>query len=80
MEYIHKTKEGDVYITDEKQTNGDDFLNSAQVDDYISHLEVLIRRQKQSNNLLRESPGKLHHLVQKINGEFPNLLFEYDNQ
>lgn len=45
-----------------------------------THLEILIRKQKQSNDELRESANKLHLIVQKLNGEFPNLLFEYDNQ
>ena len=80
MKHIHKTKGGNVYITDDEQPNGVDFLNSTQINVDTTHLEILIRRQKESNDLLRQSAGKLHSFVEKLSGEFPNLLFEYDNQ
>ena len=80
MKHIHKTKGGNVYITNDQQPNGADFLNTKKSDNDQAHLEILIRRQKQSNDTLRESAGKLHSFVEKLSGEFPNLLFEYDNQ
>jgi hypothetical protein len=80
MNYIHKTEQGDVYITDNEQPNFFESQNENTKDDGISHLEILIRRQKESNDELRQSAGKLHSFVEKLSGEFPNLLFEYDNQ
>ena len=45
-----------------------------------TYLEVLIREQKQSNDVLRELSDILHSRVETLSGAFPNLLFEYDNQ
>ena len=43
-------------------------------------LEVMIRQQKKLNDELRVLAGKLHSSAEKLNGEFPNLILEYDNQ
>lgn len=45
-----------------------------------THLEVIIRQQKELNDSLRASANILHLIVQKLIGEFPSLIFEYDNQ
>ena len=45
-----------------------------------THLEVIIRQQKELNDSLRVSANILHLIVQKLSGEYPNLIFEYDNQ
>jgi len=43
-------------------------------------LEVMIRQQKKLNDALRVLAGELHSSAEKLNGEFPNLIHEYDNQ
>lgn len=45
-----------------------------------THLEEIIRKQKELNDSLRASANILHSLVQKLSGDYPNLLFEYFNQ
>ena len=45
-----------------------------------THLEEMIRQQKELNDSLKASANILHSLVQKLNGDYPNLLFEYFNQ
>ena len=45
-----------------------------------THLEEMIRQQKELNDSLKASANILHSLVQKLNGDYPNLIFEYDNQ
>ena len=45
-----------------------------------SHLEAMIRQQKELNDSLRASANILHSLVQKLSGDYPNLIYEYDNQ
>jgi hypothetical protein len=45
-----------------------------------SHLEAMIRQQKELNDSLRASANILHSIVQKLSGDYPNLIYEYDNQ
>jgi hypothetical protein len=45
-----------------------------------SHLEEMIRQQKELNDSLRASASILHLLVQKLSGDYPNLIFMYDNE
>lgn len=45
-----------------------------------THLEVMIRQQKELNDSLRVSANILHLIVQKLTGEFSSPIFEYDNQ
>ena len=45
-----------------------------------SHLEAMIRQQKELNDSLRASANILHSLVQKLSGDYPNLIYEYFNQ
>ena len=39
-----------------------------------SHLEEMIRQQKELNDSLRASASILHLLVQKLSGDYPNLI------
>ena len=45
-----------------------------------THLEEIIRKQKELNDSLKASANILHLIVQKLSGDYPNLIFEYDNQ
>jgi hypothetical protein len=45
-----------------------------------SHLEEIIRKQKELNDSLRALANILHSIVQKLSGDYPNLIYEYDNQ
>ena len=45
-----------------------------------THLEQIIRKQKELNDSLKSSANILHLIVQKLSGDYPNLIFEYDNQ
>jgi hypothetical protein len=45
-----------------------------------THLQEIIRQQKELNDSLRASANILHSLVQKLSGDYPNLIYEYDNQ
>jgi hypothetical protein len=45
-----------------------------------TYLQAIIRQQKELNDSLRASANILHSLVQKLSGDYPNLIYEYDNQ
>jgi hypothetical protein len=50
------------------------------IDADLTNLKILIKRQKESNNLLRELANLLHSCVEKLSGEFPNIINDYDSQ
>jgi len=45
-----------------------------------SYLQEMIRQQKELNDSLRAAANILHLLVEKLSGDYPNLIYEYDNQ
>ena len=48
--------------------------------DYSTSLEVMIRQQKKLNDALKVLADKLHLSAEKLKGEFPSMVYDYDNQ
>lgn len=57
-----------------------EFLGTIKKSEDQLNLGRLILNGKESNSVLRETANSLHELAQKLNGEFPREIYEYDKQ